>query len=56
MKIGTITPEIELMQMLEHENIVRFLGSEIDKTNGYLYIFMERVSGGSLQSKLFYLI
>jgi serine/threonine protein kinase len=39
------------MQMLDHPNIVKFLGSEVDETNGLLYIFMERVSGGSIKSK-----
>jgi len=49
-QIGEIAPEISLMQMLDHPNIVKFLGSEVDETNGLLYIFMERVSGGSIKS------
>jgi len=31
---------------------VRFLGTEVDKERGKLYIFMERVSGGSIKEML----
>jgi serine/threonine protein kinase len=46
----TLQKEIELMQELSHPNIVRYLGSE-QKTDT-LHIFMEFVSGGSIQSLL----
>jgi mitogen-activated protein kinase kinase kinase 19 len=47
-----MTNEISLMQSLNHKNIVKFLGSEVDMKNRKLYIFMEKVSGGSLKDML----
>ena len=49
MQLGDVTPEISLMQMLEHPNIVKFLGTEVNEQEGVVYIFMERVSGGSIK-------
>jgi serine/threonine protein kinase len=51
-QIGEVTSEIELMQSLSHENIVKFLGSELDIKGKKLYIFMEKVSGGSIKDML----
>jgi serine/threonine protein kinase len=50
--IGELTPEISLMQMLDHPNIVKFLGSHVDEKECKLYIYMEKISGGSLKSLL----
>jgi len=43
--------EIELMRSLRHENIVRYLGTQVTDTNT-ICIFLEFVSGGSLSSVL----
>jgi serine/threonine protein kinase len=51
-QIGEVTNEISLMQSLNHKNIVKFLGSEVDIKNKKLYIFMEKVSGGSIKDML----
>jgi len=51
-EIGEITPEIELMQMLNHPNIVQYLGMEIKEEEQRVYILMERVSGGSIRTML----
>jgi serine/threonine protein kinase len=40
------------MQSLAHPNIIKFLGSEVDVKNRKLYIFMEKVSGGSVKDML----
>ena len=48
-QIGEVTNEISLMQSLNHPNIVKFLGSELDLKAKKLYIFMEKVSGGSIK-------
>eukprot|EP00466_Bigelowiella_natans_P010070 jgi/Bigna1/80102/fgenesh1_pg.67_\ len=40
--------EVRLMQLVDHPNIVKFLGCEICMAEKALYIFMEQVSGGSL--------
>jgi serine/threonine protein kinase len=42
--------EIDLLKFMVHKNIVRYFGSEIDKT--HLYIFQEWVAGGSLTGLL----
>jgi serine/threonine protein kinase len=42
--------EIELMRSLRHQNIVRYLGAQMDKTN--LHIFQEWVPGGSVACML----
>lgn len=42
--------EIDLMRTLEHRNIVRYLGAQIDKT--HLRIFQEWVPGGSVATLL----
>jgi len=48
-QIKEIQNEIELMKMLKHDNIVRYLG--VEKTNKVLHIFMEFVPG-SISSML----
>eukprot|EP01080_Neovahlkampfia_damariscottae_P005360 gene5360-9168_t len=42
--------EINLMKILNHENIVRYLGAET--VDEYLHIYLEYVSGGSIQQLL----
>jgi len=44
--------EIDLMKSLSHENIVRYLGSELDSESNMFYIFTEWVPGGSITSIL----
>ncbi|GAB4861391.1 hypothetical protein Ancab_036574 [Ancistrocladus abbreviatus] len=46
--IGQLEQEIELLSQFEHENIVRYLGT--DKDESKLYIFLELVTQGSLAS------
>ena len=50
-KIRALQKEIELMSKHQHENIVRYLGSEIKA--GVFSIFIEYVPGGSIASLLF---
>jgi len=45
-----IRREIELMRSLDHQNIVRYYGAQMDKKN--LHIFQEWVPGGSVASLL----
>lgn len=45
-----IRREVELLRSLKHENIVRYLGAEMDKS--LLHIFQEWVPGGSVSSLL----
>jgi len=51
-KYNGLQHEIELMRKLSHDNIVQYLGSEINYTRNILYIFQEWVPGGSLSSLL----
>jgi serine/threonine protein kinase len=44
--------EIDLMRSLNHPNIVRYLGAEVDAQNDTLYIFQEWVPSGSVSSLL----
>lgn len=44
--------EIDLMQSFEHQNIVRYIGSEMDSSRNVMYIFQEWVTGGSVVSLL----
>ncbi|KAI8084871.1 uncharacterized protein BX664DRAFT_337988 [Halteromyces radiatus] len=47
-----LNQEIRLLSDLEHENVVQYLGYDIDKEEDHLYIFLEYVPGGSLASSL----
>ncbi|KAJ9445568.1 Mitogen-activated protein kinase kinase kinase A [Diplonema papillatum] len=49
-KLNALQKEIELMSSYRHENIVRYLGSEIK--SGAFNIFLEYVPGGSIASVL----
>ncbi|KAJ2711306.1 ATP binding [Coemansia sp. Cherry 401B] len=42
--------ELDLLKGLDHKNVVKYLGTDMDDTN--LYIFLEYVSGGSVSSAL----
>jgi serine/threonine protein kinase len=48
--LSALEAEIALMSGLEHENIVRYVGSQ--RSAAHLNIFLEFVSGGSLSSVL----
>ncbi|KAL9657568.1 hypothetical protein ABK040_000995 [Willaertia magna] len=50
--VAEVTKEINLMKDLKHENIVRYLGAELNRRKGKLYIYLELVDGGSLQEIL----
>lgn len=47
-QIHSLQAEINMLKMLNHKNIVRYLGSEI--SDDYLNIFLEYQAGGSLSS------
>ncbi|CAI9114660.1 OLC1v1015431C2 [Oldenlandia corymbosa var. corymbosa] len=47
-KISLLEKEIALLSRFKHENIVRYLGSQKDEQN--LYIFLEHMPKGSLKS------
>ena len=49
-ELGTIMLEIDLLKMLRHRNVVRYLGSF--KTRNHLYIILEFVEGGALSSAI----
>ena len=42
--------EVEILRSLRHKNIVSYLGTSMQQ--GTVFIFMEFISGGSLQSIL----
>ncbi|KAJ2801141.1 ATP binding [Coemansia guatemalensis] len=42
--------ELDLLKGLDHKNVVKYLGTDMDESN--LYIFLEYVSGGSVSSAL----
>ena len=42
--------EVDILRSMNHRNIVHYLGTAMD--NSTIYIFMEYISGGSLQSIL----
>ncbi|KAG0179450.1 hypothetical protein DFQ28_008737 [Apophysomyces sp. BC1034] len=44
--------EITLIGDLDHENIVQYLGYDTDEAEGYIYIFLEYIPGGSISSCL----
>lgn len=48
--VQALRGEINLLKQLNHENIVQYLGSQVDSSN--LYIFLEYVPGGSIFSIL----
>jgi len=50
MMVSALKLEIELLQGLHHEHIVRYLGTSSDET--YLNIFLEYVPGGSIAAML----
>ena len=44
--------EIDLMRLLHHRNIVRYIGAEMNRPRQVLHIFQEWVPGGSVSSLL----
>ncbi|CAO3648522.1 unnamed protein product [Cunninghamella echinulata] len=50
--VEALNQEMKLLADLEHENIVQYLGYDIDKEEDHLYIFLEYIPGGSLASSL----
>ncbi|CAO3660549.1 unnamed protein product [Umbelopsis ramanniana] len=50
--IEALYHEISLLEGLDHENIVQYLGYDSDEAEGHLNIFLEYVAGGSITSCL----
>jgi serine/threonine protein kinase len=50
--IEDLQREIDLMRSLNHPNIVRYLGAEVDSSKNILNIFQEWVAGGSISALL----
>ncbi|KAJ2523218.1 ATP binding [Coemansia sp. RSA 1939] len=48
--VDALKHELDLLKGLDHKNVVKYLGTDMDDTN--LYIFLEYVSGGSVSSAL----
>ncbi|KAJ1906750.1 ATP binding [Coemansia sp. IMI 209127] len=48
--VDALKHELDLLKGLDHKNVVKYLGTDVDDTN--LYIFLEYVSGGSVSSAL----
>jgi hypothetical protein len=44
--------EIDLMRKLDHPNIVRYLGAQVNVNDGKVYIFQDWVAGGSISDLL----
>ena len=51
-QMATLQEEIGLMGSLEHPNVVRYLGAELDRKQNVLYILTEWVPGGSILALL----
>ncbi|KAF7723669.1 hypothetical protein EC973_001760 [Apophysomyces ossiformis] len=51
-KTEALFREITLIGDLDHENIVQYLGYDTDEDEGYIYIFLEYIPGGSISSCL----
>jgi len=51
-RVRKLREEIAVMKSLNHPNIVRYYGSQINEQNGSLEIILEYVSGGSIASLL----
>ena len=50
--IEDLQREIDVMKTLNHPNIVRYLGAEVDSSRNILNIFQEWIPGGSVSSLL----
>ncbi|EFJ10054.1 hypothetical protein SELMODRAFT_128824, partial [Selaginella moellendorffii] len=50
--LASLEREIDLYKQLRHRHIVGYIAMEQDEANNLLYIFLEYVSGGSIQSML----
>ena len=50
--IEDLQREIDVMKTLNHPNIVRYLGAEVENSHNILNIFQEWVPGGSISSLL----
>ncbi|KAI9502570.1 kinase-like domain-containing protein [Coemansia spiralis] len=48
--VDALKHELDLLKGLDHKNVVKYLGTDMDDHN--LYIFLEYVSGGSVSSAL----
>ena len=48
-QLDSTRAEIDLLSSLAHDNIVKYLGSELDAANFTIHIFQEWVPGGSLK-------
>ncbi|KAI9260645.1 hypothetical protein BDA99DRAFT_88006 [Phascolomyces articulosus] len=50
--VDALYREISLLEDLDHENIVQYLGYDYDEDEGHIHIFLEYVPGGSIFSAL----
>ncbi|KAI8369442.1 uncharacterized protein BYT42DRAFT_584491 [Radiomyces spectabilis] len=50
--VDSLYREISLLEGLDHENIVQYLGYDSDEEEGHINIFLEYVPGGSIASCL----
>ncbi|KAG2224361.1 hypothetical protein INT45_006761, partial [Circinella minor] len=50
--VDALYREIALLEDLDHENIVQYLGYDYDEDEGHIHIFLEYVPGGSIFSAL----
>ncbi|KAI8149314.1 hypothetical protein BJV82DRAFT_587499 [Fennellomyces sp. T-0311] len=50
--VDALYREIALLEDLDHENIVQYLGYDYDEDEGHIHIFLEYIPGGSIFSAL----
>ena len=49
-RVEKLKKEVGLLKMLTHQNVVRYVGTDVSETGDYVDILMEFVAGGSIKS------
>jgi len=51
-ELHELESEIRLLKTIDHKHVVRYLGTELRRSEGLMYLFLEYVPGGSIASML----
>ena len=51
-ELTELESEIRLLKTIDHKHVVRYLGTEMRRSEGVMYLFLEYVPGGSIASML----